>query len=86
MDLQKLEQLESRISGVLRLMAELKENNNLLEAKVYDLEQELSGKTNELSQSNGEKEQWGQEREIIRSRVETMLQTLEDILPEERSS
>tara|TARA_B100000315_G_C14520341_1_gene561236 strand:+ start:481 stop:741 length:261 start_codon:yes stop_codon:yes gene_type:complete len=86
MDLQKLEQLESRISGVLRLMAELKEKNNLLEAKVYDLEQELSGKTNELSQSNGEKEQWGQEREIIRSRVETMLQTLEDILPEERSS
>ena len=85
MDLHKLEQLESRISGVLRLIAELKEKNNLLEARVNELEQELSGKTNELNQANGEKEQWGQEREVIRSRVETMLQTLEDIRPEERS-
>ncbi len=79
MDLQKLEQLESRISGILRLVAELKEKNHILEAKANDLERELSGKVSELEQVKVEKEEWDQEREIVRGRVETMLQTLDNI-------
>ena len=79
MDLQKLEQLESRISGILRLVAELKEKNHVLESKADDLERELSGKISELEQVKVEKEEWDQEREVVRSRVETMLQTLDNI-------
>ena len=85
MDLQKLEQLESRISEVLRLVAELKGKNHFLEAKVNDLEQELSGKAKEMDQIELEKQQWDQEKELVRNRVETMLLTLDDIRPEERT-
>lgn len=85
MDLQKLDQLESRISEVLRLVAELKEKNYFLEAKVNDLEQVLSGKAKEMDQIKLEKQQWDQEKELVRNRVETMLMTLDDIRPEERT-
>lgn len=79
MDMQKLELLESRVSGFLGLLEELKQKNATLETQMGDLRRELSEKQEAVQQLQEENRQLAQEREVIRGRVENMLEALNGI-------
>ncbi|MBI1986791.1 MAG: cell division protein ZapB [Nitrospinae bacterium] len=79
MDLQKLELLESRVSGFLGLLEELKQKNVSLETQMGDLRRELSEKQEAVKRLQEENQQLAQEREVIRGRVENMLEALNGI-------
>lgn len=79
MDLQKLELLESRVSGILGLLEELKQKNTSLETQMGDLRRELSEKQETVKRLQEENQQLAQEREVIRGRVENMLEALSGI-------
>lgn len=76
MDLQKLELLESRVSGFLGLLEGLKQKNASLETQNGDLRRELSEKQEAMKRLQEENQQLAQEREVIRGRVENMLEAL----------
>lgn len=89
MDLSKLEMLESRITKVVQFLNQLREQNNTLENQVHTLQQELMNKEEELkclrqdneTLCNQEKEyrQLSQERDLIKERLEGMLETLNQL-------
>ena len=85
--IEALDVLQARLAKMLDIMADLREKNAALQARVAELEQEVASKTDELArlqednarllQVQEEYKQLVAEREIVRNKVETMLKHLE---------
>jgi chromosome segregation ATPase len=89
MDLSKLELLESRITQVVKWLSQLREQNTSLKKQVHNLKQDLGTREEEMKRlkqenqalSNQEEEikHLSQERDIIKDRLEGMLETLNQL-------
>lgn len=89
MSLEKMEALESKIRKAVELISDLKEKNSNLERKIDELQRELSSQTENLSRLKEEKEkvdkvldenrQLLEERDTIKTKIETMIASLDEI-------
>lgn len=85
--IEALDMLQTRVTKMLDLLADLREQNGHLQSRVGDLEKDVSSKTDDLARLQEEQarllkvqEEYKQlvaEREIIRGKVEGMLKNLE---------
>jgi DNA repair exonuclease SbcCD ATPase subunit len=85
--IEALDVLQSRLSKMLEIMADLRERSSSLQSRVEDLEKDVTAKTEELTRLHEEnarlqkiQEEYKQlvaEREIVRNKVEGMLKHLE---------
>lgn len=85
--IEALDLLQTRLSKMLEIMAELREKSNSLQSRVEDLEKDVAAKTEELTRLHEDnarlqriQEEYKQlvaEREIVRNKVEGMLKHLE---------
>lgn len=85
--IEALDVLQTRLSRMLELMAELRERGHSLQSRVEDLDKDVAAKTEELTRLHEEnarlqrvQEEYKQlvaEREIVRNKVEGMLKHLE---------
>lgn len=85
--IEALDVLQTRLSRMLELMAELRERSHSLQSRVEDLDKDVAAKTEELTRLHEEnarlqrvQEEYKQlvaEREIVRNKVEGMLKHLE---------
>ncbi len=72
MSLEKMETLEVRVRGLVELVQELKQANGSLQQQL-DLVQE------ELSRQEAHAREWEEERVNIKSRIERVLEQLENL-------
>jgi chromosome segregation ATPase len=85
--IEALDVLQTRLSRMLELMAELRERSHSLQSRVEDLEKDVAAKAEELTRLHEENahlhrvqdeyKQLVAEREIVRNKVEGMLKHLE---------
>ena len=85
--LEALDMLQTRLTKMLDVLADLREQNGHLQSRVGDLEKDVSSKTDDLARLQEEQtrllkvqEEYKQlvaEREIIRGKVEGMLKNIE---------
>jgi hypothetical protein len=85
--IEALDVLQTRLTKMLDVMADLKEKSSSLQSRVADLEREVSGQNDELvrlrednarlQKIQEEHKQLVAEREIVRNKVEGMLKHLE---------
>jgi chromosome segregation ATPase len=85
--IEALDVLQTRVTKMLELLADLREKRDSLQSRVETLEQEGAAKDEELTQLREEQtrllklqEEYKQlvaEREIVRNKVESMLKHLE---------
>lgn len=85
--IEALDVLQTRLTKMLDMMADLREKSQSLQSRVEDLEQDVSAKSVELAQLHEDNarlqkihEEYKQlvaEREIVRNKVEGMLKHLE---------
>lgn len=85
--IEALDLLQTRLTKMLDLLADLREQNSHLQSRVGDLEKEVSSKTDDLARLQEEQtrllkvqeehKQLVAEREMIRGKVEGMLKNLE---------
>lgn len=85
--IEALDMLQTRLTKMLDVLADLREQNGHLQSRVGDLEKDVSSKTDDLARLQEEQarllkvqEEYKQlvaEREIIRGKVEGMLKNLE---------
>jgi uncharacterized coiled-coil DUF342 family protein len=71
-DLIKFTELENKINGLL-------ENYVLLKKKNAELEEQLKNKTKELEQTNLKLEDLKEEKDAIRTKVDSLLDLLQEI-------
>jgi DNA repair exonuclease SbcCD ATPase subunit len=85
--IEALDVLQTRLSKMLEVMAELRDRSSSLQSRVEDLEQDVAAKAEELTRLHEDnarlqriQEEYKQlvaEREIVRNKVEGMLKHLE---------
>ncbi len=85
--IEALDMLQTRLTKMLDVLADLREQNGHLQSRVGDLEKDVSSKTDDLARLQEEQtrllkvqEEYKQlvaEREIIRGKVEGMLKNIE---------
>ena len=85
--IEALDVLQTRLSKILEIMADLRERSNSLQNHVEEMEQDLAAKNEELTRLNEdnfrlqiieeEHKQLVAEREIVRNKVDGMLKHLE---------
>jgi len=85
--IEALDVLQTRLTKMLDMMADLREKSHSLQSRVEDLEKDLSAKSDELAhlhednarlqKIHEEYKQLVAEREIVRNKVEGMLKHLE---------
>jgi predicted nuclease with TOPRIM domain len=85
--IEALDVLQTRLSKILEIMAELRERSNSLQSHVEEMEKELATKNEELTRLHEdnfrlqiieeEHKQLVAEREIVRNKVDGMLKHLE---------
>ena len=85
--IEALDVLQTRLSKILEIMAELRERSNSLQSHVEEMERELATKNEELTRLHEdnfrlqiieeEHKQLVAEREIVRNKVDGMLKHLE---------
>lgn len=71
-EFQKFSELESKISGLLGDYALLKKRN-------IELEEELQNKTRELEESNSKMEGLKEDKDAVRTKVDSLLDLLQEI-------
>ena len=89
MGIEKLELLEARLMKVVKVVSELREKNAALEKQVGELQSAFTEKSDELTRYQEEKRQVSalqveahtllEEREQIRNKIESMLDSLESV-------
>jgi len=89
MGIEKLELLETRLMKVVKAISHLREKNAALEKRVGELQSALAEKTEELLRYREESRQAStlqveastllEERELIRQKIESMLDSLEGV-------
>lgn len=72
MEFQKFSELESKISGLLGDYALLKKRN-------IELEEELQNKTRELEEANAKMEGLKEDKDAVRTKVDSLLDLLQEI-------
>jgi uncharacterized coiled-coil DUF342 family protein len=72
MEFQKFSELESKISGLLGDYALLKKRN-------LELEEELQNRTRELEEANQRVEGLREDKDAVRSKVDSLLDLLQEI-------
>lgn len=72
MEFQKFSELESKISGLLGDYALLKKRN-------LELEEELQNKTRELEEANKKMEGLKEDKDAVRTKVDSLLDLLQEI-------
>jgi chromosome segregation ATPase len=85
--IEALDVLQTRLTKMLDMMADLREKSHSLQSRVEELEKDVSAKSDELAQLHEDNarlqkihEEYKQlvaEREIVRNKVEGMLKHLE---------
>jgi hypothetical protein len=85
--IEALDVLQTRLSKILEIMADLRERSNSLQSHVEEMEKELATKNEELTRLHEdnfrlqiieeEHKQLVAEREIVRNKVDGMLKHLE---------
>jgi uncharacterized coiled-coil DUF342 family protein len=71
-EFQKFSELESKISGLLGDYALLKKRN-------LELEEELQNRTRELEEANRRVEGLREDKDVVRSKVDSLLDLLQEI-------
>jgi len=71
-EFQKFSELESKISGLLGDYALLKKRN-------IELEEELQNKTRELEEANAKMEGLKEDKDAVRTKVDSLLDLLQEI-------
>lgn len=71
-EFQKFSELESKISGLLGDYALLKKRN-------IELEEELQNKTRELEEANSKMEGLKEDKDAVRTKVDSLLDLLQEI-------
>jgi uncharacterized coiled-coil DUF342 family protein len=78
-ELVKFKELEERIKGLV-------EEYNTLKKRTKELEELVAIKSGELKEANGTVAKLNEERDLVRHKVDTLLDLLEDINASEQTS